>query len=549
MNPIIAILAAGALVLSLQSRSSAPPQEPPVQSASLTGKVVDSATGAPIARAVVVLRARASFSGPQAVTDAEGRFAFTGVTPGPFSVSATAGEFIGSHAPYRTSGETRPLRPGEVRDLRIPLQRAVVISGRIVNDTGVPMSGVSVRVRDLSTGFHGDADFRRRTDDRGAFRLFGLPPGRYIVCATVHGAAAFGRSGKPRLRFVDTCYPSATDEATALAVPVGPGQEIDGLEIRMQRRATFTITGTIVDASGRPAESVQLWLTTLNGDGASGSGQRVERGRFTISDVVPGRYVLRAEVGPPPAPAAPPPTEAGVVELGFVSENVEGLVITTKKSVSVRGVVTFEDGAPPEAKNLKLRVEPQRMGLQWFSGRGSATEVRPDLTFELKDLIGPYVLQLFGLPTGSAVSSIRYRGRDIAHLPAEFDGDPQQLIEIVVTERVSEVSGRVLDASGNPVAAARLYMFPADSARWPGWSRGAARSNLSGAYRIRSLLSGDYFVVAISEEDLKEITAADWYRPNPYERFATIAERITVLQNDRRVIDLRVTPIPLEWKR
>jgi hypothetical protein len=261
----------------------------------------------------------------------------------------------------------------------------------------------------------------------------------------------------------------------------------------------------------------------VEGNGASGSGQRVEGGRFIISDVIPGRYVLRAEIRSPPASNAPPPTEAGVVDLGVVSANVEDIVITTKKAVSVRGVVTFEDGAPPpEAQNSKLRIEPLRTGGQWLSSHRSAADVRPDLTFELQDLIRPYVLTVGGVPAGSAVKSIQYRGRDIAYVPTEFDGDPQHVVEVVVTRRISELSGRAMDASGNPAAAARIYAFPADPARWRGWSRGAARSNASGAYRIRSLVSGDYLVVAISEQDLKQTTSAEWFRPHPYERLATL---------------------------
>ena len=78
---------------------------------------------------------------------------------------------------------------------------------------------------------------------------------------------------------------------------------------------------------------------------------------------------------------------------------------------------------------------------------------------------------------------------------------------------------------------------------------GGAQSGDAGVFRIRNQAPGDYFVVAISQEDQQAINGAEWYRPSPYERFAAIAERITLLDNDRRVMDLRLTPIPQEWKR
>jgi hypothetical protein len=74
-------------------------------------------------------------------------------------------------------------------------------------------------------------------------------------------------------------------------------------------------------------------------------------------------------------------------------------------------------------------------------------------------------------------------------------------------------------------------------------------SSSDGTYRFSNLASGDYLVVAISAQDEREIRAADWFRPYPHERLSTIAEIVHLLDNDRRTLDLRVTPIPQDWKR
>ena len=71
----------------------------------------------------------------------------------------------------------------------IGLPRGSVIAGRIVDEFGEPLTGAQVSVqryayvngmRQLRPAGQGD-----RTDDQGAFRVFGLPPGEYYVSATL----------------------------------------------------------------------------------------------------------------------------------------------------------------------------------------------------------------------------------------------------------------------------------------------------------------------------------------------------------------------------
>ena len=93
-------------------------------------------------------------------------------------------------------GQRRPNERGtpvEVADgqivekVTIALPRGGVITGRISDDVGDPVAGVQVQVlrygftpggRRLMPVARGD-----RTDDTGAFRVYGLPPGDYYVSA------------------------------------------------------------------------------------------------------------------------------------------------------------------------------------------------------------------------------------------------------------------------------------------------------------------------------------------------------------------------------
>ena len=81
--------------------------------------------------------------------------------------------------------------------LALGLPRGSVITGRIVDEFGEPLTGAQVRV--LRYGYAAGA--RRllpagqsdRTDDQGTFRVFGLPPGEYVVSATLNEDRALFR--------------------------------------------------------------------------------------------------------------------------------------------------------------------------------------------------------------------------------------------------------------------------------------------------------------------------------------------------------------------
>ena len=546
--PVAAALIAA--VVAVQPPLTPPAAQEPDGAAAITGRVVDKPSGAPIARAVVTVRNVKTQRAIQKVTNTDGRFIVSGLAAGSYQVAGSPADFRATHVASRYGRALQiQLKGAETQDVAIALERAYAISGRVLDEAGLPLSGIRLNVRSLPTestffGFRGNA-----TDDLGEFRLFGLGAGRYVLCAEGNSSPTFQRTSEAKeVRFVRTCYPSVPEESESQAVTLRDA-DVEGVEIRMRRNRTFTISGVVTDSSGSPAESYVLGLTRLVRDGSSGMSQRLQSSAFTISDVVPGKYVVSAEIGPDPSPSSAP-KERGRVQLEITSEDVEGLVLTMKKGAAVRGVVTFEDGPPADMSDLRLQIAPEPVESFATAGRRSGADVQPNLTFELKDLFGPYVLMMNGLPTGYATRSIVYRNRDINGISTEFDQDPRtNTVEVVITRRVAELSGKVLDDRGNPAAGVAIEVFPADAARWLSWRPGGSRTNRTGDFRIRNFVPGEYLIVAVPIEDLKAVSGNDWFRANRYEKLATLAERVMLLDNDRRVLDLRVTPIPQEWKR
>ena len=86
-------------------------------------------------------------------------------------------------------------------------------------------------------------------------------------------------------------------------------------------------------------------------------------------------------------------------------------------------------------------------------------------TFELTGLIGAQVLRVDRLPSGWIVKSIRANGKDITDGAIDFRGSEQFNVQVVLTNRISELSGTV-KANGQTVTSASVVLFPEDPALW-----------------------------------------------------------------------------------
>src|SRR5687768_6339249 len=177
-------------------------QPPPVGTATIRGRVIDSSTAAPLRRVQIVARpgdapnaanvaAAANQSSYTAMTDDSGRFELTKLPAGRYQLSAAKGGFV-----TLQHGQRRPLEPGRplvlgngqtLTDVNFNLPRGSAITGRVLDPFGDTVTGANVQVhayryvngrRQLTMVASGAP-----TDDRGQFRIFDLLPGDYYVSA------------------------------------------------------------------------------------------------------------------------------------------------------------------------------------------------------------------------------------------------------------------------------------------------------------------------------------------------------------------------------
>ena len=86
------------------------------------------------------------------------------------------------------------------------------------------------------------------------------------------------------------------------------------------------------------------------------------------------------------------------------------------------------------------------------------------LAFELAGLQGPRRLRLLGVPSGFALKAILLHGSDVTDATLPFGRRDQSLegVEVVLTTHVSEISGSVADAYGQPFNTAMVVAFALD---------------------------------------------------------------------------------------
>lgn len=540
------LLLAIAVLLPL---AQTPPAAPRAETASIRGRITDKVSGEPIARAVVTAsqadgRSRATAT----LADADGRYAFPMLVPGRYFIRAEPPLFGARYVGAAYTGTASPnmimtLKSGEERtSIDIALQRAYAITGRVVDVDGEPAARVHVVTRPVDGNANGRRGPGRETDDLGRFRIFGLPPGRYTVCSEFISTGSMHTRSELE-QPVTTCYPSAGSSVEGRPVEV-KSADVDGIEIRLLRTRTFTIRGIVLDSNGKPAENAQVDLEKRIAGGSSSSGiSGRPDGRFVMRNITPGDYVINARIGGPYRPAERRELEVASVPITVGSADVD-VVVTMSRTITVPGRIVFEGTTTPPPRDpgygpmIVFAKVPD--GVERSSVRTSTT-VDEGMTFQLPDMFGPRVLDVVNVPSGWVLKSITYRGKDVTDAVVDLQaGGEVGTIEVVMHNRGAVVAGRVVDDGGKPVRA-RVVMIPAERVRWLGLYGPvtALSSATAGTYAFRPQRAGDYAIVAIDQAE-----------PIPSERNRAFFERIlksgqtiTLAENERRAVDLRVTKL------
>jgi hypothetical protein len=572
--------------------------------------VTEGAQRSPVRRAIVTLGGNDSARSRSVLTGETGRFAFSGVPAGRYTLSASKASFVTT-----AYGARRPGRPGttlvladgqQLHDLTLTLPRGAVITGTIRDERGESVANVQVnavstsRVRTAVVSLPVSASAEFLTDDRGVYRIFGLPPGDYVISATVRvgpggmgmmssaevDAAlrelqlARGRPGSvgssapatvplrtdPVYLYAPVFYPGTSVVGDASTITLAAGEERAGVDFVLAPTRTATIEGLVMSPDG-VVSNAEL---TIEPAGMSGTIDRLTGpqrpgpdGRFKFLNVPPGNHRISARTSArplpgtgraagaapatPSAPSGPPLWAATTVAVN--GQNIEGLSLTLQPGMRFAGRVVFDATTlTPPADLTTLRISLLAPGTATptpISGPPTArpvvaTMVRADGSFEVSSVFPGVYRPALVLPSapGWWLRSVLVDGRDVLDDGLDFrpGGDVTGAV-LRLTDRHSELAGTLQTPAGAPAPDYFVIVFPANRAWWqPEARRIQATRPASDGVFVLRDLPGGDYLLAA----LIDVEPADLNDPRFLEQVLPAAVKVTVVDGERRTQNLQV---------
>jgi protocatechuate 3,4-dioxygenase beta subunit len=522
---------------------------------SVSGRVVAADTSRPLKRARVLAAISGGGRARSVTTDEAGRFLITALPAGTYTITASKTGFVNAaFGQRRVAREGTPIQLADGQQLanvNLALARGAVIAGQVLDEDGEPLARAMVQVLRYQyvrgekrlTPSGGD-----QSDDRGQYRVYGLPPGEYVVSATAGAMDGPMRRVMPNappaaIRFDDTAestgyaptyYPGVMTAADAARVKVTPAQELIGIDFQLQLVPLATVRGMTTDPRGM--------VSLVPEDGATGP-VRMQNlrapvepdGTFTIANVPPGKYIAvsRSEGAVGPATFAMQPV--------LVAGDDIAITLAPVKGSRLGGTITFEASAATPPKALGgFRVTLQPAGAALVLPRmGRPAHVDETGHFALTDVIpGQYVIQAAGTRLWT-LKSVYLDGRDVTDQPVDVKGgESADALNIIFTDRISGVSGLVQREGDAPATDVRVIAFPADDKLWRPQTRRiqTARTDQTGAYRMNNLPPGDYLLVATGD-----VEPGEWFDPAFLDSARDKGVRLTIGEGEQKVQNLKTS--------
>lgn len=487
----------------------------PVPSGVIRGRITTFPDGPPLSRARVILSRPGQEHSWVTITADDGTFEITELEAADdymLSASKTG------HAPRMWGEHQLPTPPtplklaaGQVLEgIDVALAPHLWVSGRILDADGTPFAGAIVSA--LRPVFIGD---RREmvtvaeiiTNDRGEYRLFGLPAGQYFISA-VDPAFLATRDHLGPMVYAATFYPGVASPETATRLTLEPGQPRENVDFALSIVRPARVSGKITSYDNQQLIAGAVVMSPFRADKpASFTVTDVDirpDGTYEFANVPPGRFIIRSrgEVD-----------REGVAlfaafTLSVGGRNVTGVDMTLYPGARVQGLVEW-NGATPRPRDVsQVRVRaPMADGSQF--GDALTGNITDDDRFAIRGaMVGSHLLRVEGLPEPWSLDVVYYRGQDITDIPISFEfGQDVESLRLVMTDVSTKFEGRLLSSPGDDFESYKVVVFPANQMHWKPNSRHIriARPDREGRFSFHGLPPAIYYVTATRDVDESDI--------------------------------------------
>lgn len=526
----------------------------------ITGRVINSA-GEPLFGASVSAVSLNSSRSQATTVNANGEFKIDGLAPGLYRLFTSMTGYVPSPAP--TPNEPVYYRLGD--SVTLTMTKGAVITGTVSGPNGpIVRIGVFVtRVQDeAGKKLTPPITLRERaTDDRGIFRLYGLPAGTYLVWTARSRIGVVVPSAYDN--DTPTYFPSATRD-TATEVTVRDGDEVT-TDIQYRAEAGHAVSGKVANvfestARFTPGASVNLVdvqsRTPLQGTSTTS----IDNHGFAIYGVPSGEYEIYALQYPPGGDGL----RSAPQRISVRESDVTGLSLTLAPLASIEGRLVFENDPKAGCAQRKDTAAPETIVKAWLStqektdatNKSESSVASPSL-FNVQavgagDIKGSFVLRnlqsgnyridsqppasgwyLKSVAIGARTGAVRTAAPNVARDGISVKtGERVTGLVVTITEGAARLRGRIAPPEGQSLPPRMtIYLVPVEREAADNVLRFyEARSEADRTFTLDNINPGRYFIVARSLTE-SESDPAKSIRRDPGFR-ATISREAAVAKKE-----------------
>ena len=566
-------------------------EEKPAGNSIISGRVLYADTGRPVRRASVMLYSDLNRS-PVRVTAANvrGEFRFNEVAGDSYFVVADAPGIVSPSSSFsitelgvggnHEAEYTRVTVDGKnaIR-CEIKVLRAGSIKGTITYDDKEPVVNARIML------------YRRKgetvvpfflmptvTNDRGMYRLDGLPDGEYFVGLANGEASVAPRNAREMAGVVNAFYPGVRTLAEAKSIQIQSGSEVTDVNFTVNDDVLRQISGIVkwrgssdpltegavsVRRKGDPRVDVSFSDVMRSAPDDDGYGFRVvslvmmtmpafkdvnNKGEWKFTDLAPGTYVVTAFAHlrePPNAhdkkgnerdPSASAPRVESErrfvtrqVEVTLDEEDLENVTIELSDGGRILGVVVGEDSAPASS----IAISVNQKGIDSFV-LNMPQQSQPDGTFMIDGVPAGEVFLDVDIPrrSGLYLKSITAGSRDLMRETLRIEEGAQVTgVRVTLGAGLASLKGRVQSSEGgSPVAGGGVLLVRADPTLWHLQSlRYFTTTDANGEF-VLECPPGEYLVFTWDPRNRPVQKLEDFIRSQ-----AANARRITLGKDEKRI--------------